>query len=215
MKHISLHRPSGFSMIEVLIAVLILAIGLLGVAALQMASMNSGQESYFRSQATAIAEDYASRIKAGRQAMLKQRDGGGQLIWDTLGPRAAAEAYMANFVANPLLCAAVAPPDGVWCRPDEDAGVDGVACSAAQRVAFERWDICRQAANLMPDGTVHVIQNANSVRVSIAVAWLATAARVDTPEEIVPINPICTAALIAGGFAIPANKDCVVVEAIP
>ncbi len=210
MNRFATHRPLGFSMIEVLIAVLILAIGLLGVTALQMASMNSGQESYFRSQATAIAEDYASRIKAGRQAMLKQRDGAGQLLWDTVGPRATAEAYIGNFVANPLLCADVTPPDGVWCRPDEEADADGVACSAAQRVAFEQWDICRQAANLMPDGTVHVVQNANSVRVSIAVAWTATAAREDNVEELVPINPIC-----ATDFAIAADKDCVVVEAIP
>lgn len=54
---------AGFSMIEVLAAVLVLAVGVLGYAGLQARAMRSTGESYYRSQAMAVAQDLASRMK--------------------------------------------------------------------------------------------------------------------------------------------------------
>lgn len=54
---------AGFSMIEVLAAVLVLAVGVLGYAGLQARAMRSTGESYYRAQAMAIAQDLASRMK--------------------------------------------------------------------------------------------------------------------------------------------------------
>ena len=65
-KHIRLPRAasSGFTLIEVLVAVVVLALGILGVAALQTVSINQGQGSLTGIQANALATDLADRIRA-------------------------------------------------------------------------------------------------------------------------------------------------------
>lgn len=57
----------GFSLIEVLIAALILGIGLVGVAGLQALSLKNNQSAFMRSQATAMAYDLADRMRANVQ----------------------------------------------------------------------------------------------------------------------------------------------------
>lgn len=57
----------GFSLIEVLVSILILAIGLLGLAGLQAKANEIEMEAYQRSVALALVQDMASRIAAGRQ----------------------------------------------------------------------------------------------------------------------------------------------------
>lgn len=63
-------KQRGATLIEVLIAVLILAIGLLGVAGLQITSIQSNHSAYYRTQATVLAEDLADRMRANRTAAL-------------------------------------------------------------------------------------------------------------------------------------------------
>lgn len=58
------NRQSGFSMIEVLVTMVILAIGLLGVAGLQIASVRNTQVAAQRSIATQQAYDIAERMRA-------------------------------------------------------------------------------------------------------------------------------------------------------
>ncbi len=59
-----MNKNTGFTLIEVLIAVLLLAGGLLGLAALQATSLRNNQSAYYRSQATQLAYDMADRIRA-------------------------------------------------------------------------------------------------------------------------------------------------------
>lgn len=64
-------RPQrGFSLIEVLVTVLILAIGLLGLAGLQSTALRSNHSAYLRSQATVLAYDIIDRMRANRTAAL-------------------------------------------------------------------------------------------------------------------------------------------------
>ena len=56
----------GFTLIEVLVTLLILAIGLLGVMGLQARLQQSEVESYQRSQALILLDDMASRLAANR-----------------------------------------------------------------------------------------------------------------------------------------------------
>ena len=55
---------AGFTLIEVMIAVLVLSIGLLGLAGLQVTALQNNQSSFTRSQATALAYDLADRMRA-------------------------------------------------------------------------------------------------------------------------------------------------------
>jgi type IV pilus assembly protein PilV len=57
-------RARGFSLIEVLVAVVVLSIGLLGLAALQVSGLRVGQSSFYRAQAAQLATDMADRLRA-------------------------------------------------------------------------------------------------------------------------------------------------------
>lgn len=59
-------RERGTSLLEVLITLVVLAIGLLGLAGLQSRLQASEMESYQRAQALVLANDMASRIAANR-----------------------------------------------------------------------------------------------------------------------------------------------------
>ena len=69
-------QQQGFSLIEVLITVVVLAIGSLGIASMQIAGLKYSAGAYARSQATHLADDMASRLKSNReQALDLQPDG--------------------------------------------------------------------------------------------------------------------------------------------
>lgn len=57
---------AGVGMIEVLVALLVLSIGAVGFAALQVRAMQSTSGSYFRSQAMEIAQNLAERYRLNR-----------------------------------------------------------------------------------------------------------------------------------------------------
>jgi len=59
---------AGFSLIEILVTILILAIGLLGLAGLQTKMLTTEFEAFQRSQALVLAQDMVNRINANRIA---------------------------------------------------------------------------------------------------------------------------------------------------
>lgn len=61
---VSLRRQAGLSLIEVLVAVVLLSIGLLGLAGLQASGMRVGQSSIHRSLAAQLAQDMIERLRA-------------------------------------------------------------------------------------------------------------------------------------------------------
>lgn len=70
----NIHRLSarrsvaGFTLIEVLIALIIMSVGMLGIASLYVQSMQAGRTSLFRHNAVTLAGDVADRIRANRTA---------------------------------------------------------------------------------------------------------------------------------------------------
>ena len=60
----STQRQYGFSMIEVLVSVVVLSVGLLGLAGLQAASLKANAGAYERSQASVLAQDMLDRMQS-------------------------------------------------------------------------------------------------------------------------------------------------------
>ncbi len=89
----------GFTLIEVLIAMVILSVGMLGIAGLYVTSMQAGRTSILRHNAVTLAGDVADRIRAN--------------------PRAAASYALAD-TGSPSACVAAATN----CSRDEMAAND-------------------------------------------------------------------------------------------
>lgn len=75
MKKINQVRDSrysvrGFTLIEVMVAILVLSIGLLGLAGLMAASLKNSHSAYLRTQATWFAYDALDRMRANRSVAL-------------------------------------------------------------------------------------------------------------------------------------------------
>jgi len=60
----------GTSMLEVLVSIVVVALGLLGFAGLQTLSIKSNNTAYYRSQATMLAYDMIDRMRANKALAL-------------------------------------------------------------------------------------------------------------------------------------------------
>jgi type IV pilus assembly protein PilV len=111
---LKMRRASGFTLIEVLVAMIVLAVGLLGLASLQATSLRFNSSAYLRSQATNIAYDMVDRMRANRQAALTG-------------------AYDGQAVANPApACASVALAGATIAARDIQSWRTAMACALPQ-----------------------------------------------------------------------------------
>jgi type IV pilus assembly protein PilV len=90
---LKLHQR-GMTLIEILVAVVVLSVGLLGLAGLQLKGMQVNQGSVYRWQAAMLAEDIADRMRADRaNALVSQQyvvtanvpSGSGSAVTDWVG----------------------------------------------------------------------------------------------------------------------------------
>lgn len=67
--YVTRKMQSGISMVEVLVAIVVLSFGLLGLAGLQVDGLRSNHDAYMRSQATLLAYDMLDRMRANLQGV--------------------------------------------------------------------------------------------------------------------------------------------------
>lgn len=65
-QHSASPAQRGFTLVEALVALVVLSIGMLGIAALYVESLRAGREALTRSTAVMLAGDMADRIRANR-----------------------------------------------------------------------------------------------------------------------------------------------------
>ena len=92
----SLRPERGFTLVEAMVALIVLAVGLLGIAALYVESLSASRSALLRTQAVNLAADMADRIRANRAASVAYAagtaDGGTEnLACETTAGCAAAE----------------------------------------------------------------------------------------------------------------------------
>lgn len=130
-------RAAGFSLIEVLVTIVITAVGVLGAAALQLNAVKFNQVADMRSQATLFAYGVADRMRANRQAA---RAGRYDLDFDDDAPAGTAvhEIDLRDWLS--ALAARLPGGDGAIER-------DGVTVTVTVR-----WDESRVAGSREGDG---------------------------------------------------------------
>ena len=94
----------GFTLLEILIAMLVLAIGLLGVAAMQFRGLQYSHDAYLRSQISVLAYDIADRMRLN-------------------------ETNAADYVTGPFIVPAAAPPP---CAPAAIGAANDLVCWRVQ-----------------------------------------------------------------------------------
>ncbi len=96
------NKTSGFTLLEVLITLVILAIGLLGLAGLQTTGLKNNLSAYHRSQATQLSYDIADRMRANIAALNS---------YTTITPTSATEKAACENAATGCTAAAMAEHD--------------------------------------------------------------------------------------------------------
>lgn len=152
-------RQSGLGLIEILVAVLVFAVGLLGLVGAQINAKKHGLEALQRSVATALARDLLERMRSNPQQL---------------------QAYVLDNAAPPE-AASPAVPD---CSRSAIAEAAGVRCSPAELAAFdlEEWlQLLAGAATVATSGgqqrpVAGLLESracvaVSSGRVSVAIAW--------------------------------------------
>ena len=66
---------AGFTIVEVLVALVVLSVGMLGIAGLYVITLQSGGTAIYRTQAVNLASDMADRIRANRNAGVAYQNG--------------------------------------------------------------------------------------------------------------------------------------------
>jgi type IV pilus modification protein PilV len=115
-------RPAGFSLIEVLVALLVLCIGLLGIAMLQVQGVRFNYGSYSRSQAVLLASDFAERLYANRPGV-------DALLYAP---------YSSDGSVTGTAAVDCAAPPGDICATQSDQATPDV-CTVAQMATYDRY----------------------------------------------------------------------------
>ena len=151
----------GLGLIEVLVAVVVVSLGVLGMASLQLTGMKHSTGSYHRANALMLAEDMASRMRINKPAV----EGGAFRSVDSAA----------------LNCAAKPAP---YCQA-QAGGTVAEACSVGELARFDIFTVaCGDwgtagagdgVAGLLPDGQLQVSCvdapcQANSIH-QVAVSW--------------------------------------------
>lgn len=150
MKELRKHRESGFTLIEALIALLIVMIGLLGVAGMQALAIHNSTQAHIRTLASLDAHSLASVMRANR-------------------------AYWTDVAAAPATVSIAASGGSVSISPASlAAGPDcsAATCTAAQSAAYalNQW---AQSLLDLPSATKATITRA-AVTGSAPSAYLVT-----------------------------------------
>jgi type IV pilus assembly protein PilV len=143
-------RPqSGFTMIEVLVALVVMSIGLLGIAKLVLYSAHSNDSAYLRSQATELAYEILDNMRANRSQAL-------------------AGSYNTALAAGPVVPGALCLGTGANCTAPQIAAYDVYQWKS--RLAAPTGEL--------PSGQGSVaVVGANPATATITVSWDDSAAQ--------------------------------------
>lgn len=142
---ITFHKQRGVNMIEVLVTLVITAIGLLGLNSLQLKATRATSDTGNRSQAVWLLEDLGNRIRANSIAINDYSTGAEPEFLDPeIDPNTGESTEVANPNAGkikPFVCPST--PSKI-CRAYHNGSARQTAatdCSTAEQAQFDLWEV--------------------------------------------------------------------------
>ncbi|MBU6484945.1 MAG: type IV pilus modification protein PilV [Betaproteobacteria bacterium] len=185
-------RQAGFTMIEVLITLIVLALGLIGVIGLQARGQQAELESYQRGQALALLQDMVDRINTDRAAAHSLSyvtsspvGGGGALATCTTGTTPAAMAAYDLCDWGNELNGAAESTSGTTCTTSSGTGCIGAMLGARGCVSYDNTTELTDTTGAAETGTGIY---------TVTVAWQGLA-----PTAAPPANLTCGQNLYPAG----------------
>jgi type IV pilus assembly protein PilV len=124
-----MRRQLGFNLIEVMVALVILSIGILGMAKLQVTGIKQNQSAYMRSQANLLAYDVVDRMRVNRDALTSYfQVTSGTANANCLAAAGCTEAQMASHDLSEwfaTIARELPAGSGLVCRSDSSGDVNG------------------------------------------------------------------------------------------
>lgn len=181
-------RPAGFTLIEVLVTILIMSLGMLGIAGLQASTSRFKIGSWARSSTAVLFSDFADRVRANPEAA--------GLSYFSTGAATSTSAY--ELTTDWATQSGSAPPA---VTTDCSSG----ACTAAQRATYDltiwRQEIRRQ----LPQGSAFVTGNRTN-GMTVTMMWFDKQF-LQEDNATLQTSKSCTA-VAAGTFTSAAMSNC-------
>jgi type IV pilus assembly protein PilV len=149
-------HQEGFTLIEILVTMFILAVGLLGLASLLLEGMRNNQGAYLRTQASILAYDIADRMRANSS-------------------QASAYAPFTTKGASTTMPSCASQATG--CSPSDHVGVDKAEWT--RRIQGVGSDM-----ELLPSGFGTIAFDAGTSTFTVTVQWQEVTREGDAGEEI-------------------------------
>lgn len=189
----------GFSLIEVMVSVIVICVGLLGIAKLQALSLSNATSSRLRALAAIQAASLASAMHSNRQYWFASAPNTVTVVGTTVNSSDAA-----------LQAAAAAANAGSVCSSPTATSGSGAACDAPHLAAFDlvRWTASLNALlpnpNPNPIATILCPAAAIPVTCKITISWSEQAVAINAQQNAAAAAA-CTTAATNGGdcFDVP------------
>lgn len=146
---------AGVGMIEVLVAVLILSIGVLGFAGMQLKALQGTGESFARSQATILADDLLSRVAVNPGQLAEYVKN-----WPTTADTSSTQPTWWND------CSSTATYSG-----GNLGSVTNKFCAQDAQAQNDVKQLAWSTAHLLPNGTMGFAQCTGADTYCVTVAW--------------------------------------------
>lgn len=137
----SLPSEAGFTLLEILIALLVLSIGLLGVASLQTRGQQFNTAAYLYTQATYLATDLIDRMRSNYDLLSRSSSSTGT---GTQEKQELRDIYTTKIVFSDSC-------------PLKRECTEDVGCTAKELAEYNLYDWCDSYKDTLPGGEVEII----------------------------------------------------------
>ncbi len=158
------HRVEGFSLVEVLVAVLVLSLGVIGTAGMQLTALRTTQQSTFQTTAVQLAAEIADKMRANESQMK---------LGAAVNPYLHVD-YWATTQGEP-------PPPGKRCYVDH--------CNGAELALFDIYEWQKRVYTDLPGGRVMICRDAEPWNGAMqALTWSCKAGPMDGGSVVIKMG---------------------------